>query len=188
MRRYPLPGRQMRRPTAGRGFAAASGPPSRPLRHHELRPPKVKVALPAIIDRGHPAMRAAALAYRNAFGAAPVFHDCFNRRSKSAANAISWIAHDLTANELIRIVALIVAVSPDWKTIRRRTLPVRPGAIPARPGAQPLMSVKLIAIMGRLGWKGQKYCRQGRYSSRIQQKPHGILPLKCLANDTQSRA
>src|SRR5260370_22127721 len=49
----------------------------------------------------------------------------------SAPWAIYWIAHHLTANELIRIVALVVAVSPDRKAICRLALPVRPGAKPA---------------------------------------------------------
>jgi hypothetical protein len=49
----------------------------------------------------------------------------------SGTDAVSGIADDLTPNEWIRIIALVVAVSPNWKTVRRLALPVRPGAKPA---------------------------------------------------------
>jgi hypothetical protein len=47
-----------------------------------------------------------------------------------SAPLIYWVAHHLTSNELIRIVALVVAISPDRKAICRLALPVRPGAKP----------------------------------------------------------
>jgi hypothetical protein len=72
-------------------------------------------------------------------------------RSTPAVKAIFRIADDLTANERIRVVPLVVAVPPDRKTIRRLALPERPGAKAARIYAHPV-GVELMSVMlARLG-------------------------------------
>lgn len=45
-------------------------------------------------------------------------------RLARTGKAVCWIAHDLTTNELIWIVALVVAKSPDRTMICRLALPV----------------------------------------------------------------
>jgi len=92
--------------------------------------------------------------------------------SMPSAPSIYWVTHHLTSNELIRIVALVVAISPDRKVICRLALPVRPGAKPVRSGAQSSMGgVKTTPIMRRLGWKREE-CRRQRYCCECQKSPH----------------
>jgi hypothetical protein len=59
-----------------------------------------------------------------------------SRETSLTMDVICWIAHELKADRLIRVVTLKVAITPDWKAIRHQGLLVWSSGPPSRPGAQ----------------------------------------------------